>query len=247
MLLLLLKVFSRRILAKATAIGYTLGARVGKSISNLLLDNNLFYESYVVVYGISMRKIYTKTNTLYLGIPYLRGHIFSYGATISQTPITLFINADSRCLRRDLIEKVIESLTGGHYSLYIAIPFTTSSLTAIYRDNVYAILRDLGIGLELIYPSYTLVVGKTRIFKDAPSSLWSSEILASLLVELTSGKSSIKVDNTGCIDQVPQTIASLGDVYMGRLTIDIISMLLNKKVIDEAQAKKYLKGVVNIN
>lgn len=247
MLLLLFKVFSRKVLPKVSAIGYTMSSRVGKNLLNLLLDDNLFYESYIIVYGFSSRRIYAKVNTLYLDTPYLRGYIFSYGAAISQTPITLFINIDSRCLKRSLVEKAIEAIIEGQYSLYIAIPFTASNFTTLYRDNVYAILKDVGIGLELLYPSYTLVIGKSRIFKDSPHSLWSSEILATLLTELTSGKDSIKVDNAVCMDQIPQSIGNLGKMYVSKLARDVISMLLNRKIVNEEQSRKYLKKMVDIN
>lgn len=235
------KMFSHKISPRVSTVGYTMGARIGKALLNILQDDNLFYESYIMVYGFLPQKVYTKINTLYLGTPYSRGYIFSLGATLSQTPVTLFLNLDSKCLRRDIVEKAIETVVGGYNLLYIAIPFTGEDLTALYRDNIYIILKDLSLGSELLYPSYTLVVGKTRIFKDASPSLWGSEVLAALLTELTSGRISVKIDNTECMDRVPQALENLGEIYMGRLLRDIVSMLLSRKVIDENQSREYLK------
>lgn len=235
--------FLHRATPKSTAIGYTLSGRLSKNAKNIVLDKDLFYDVYTIVYGFPKERIYVALRTIYLDVPYARGYVYLYGATLTQTPITLFLNLDSKCIRRNIVEKAVELISEGSHSLYMAIPFTNNTLLSLYRDKIYKILKNLGIGLDLLYPSYTLVVGKSRIFKDSPYTIWSTEILASILIELILAKDRVKVEDMGCLDNVPLAMQGVERTYVERLGVDLINMLTNIKIIDEKQAREYLEMV----
>lgn len=242
----MLRSFSHRSSAKSSAIGYTMGSDINRNLLKFLSNENLFYESYAIVYGLPRKKVYTKLKTLYLDMPFARGYTFLYGSALVRTPTVLYINLDSKCLKTSDVGKALELIYEGHYSLYLATPFTNDSFTTLYRNKVHKLLHELGIGTKLLYPSYTLVVGKSRIFKDSPHSLWSSEILAATLIELIFGDSRVKIDNTACIDRTPALLNGLELIYVEKLVNDLISMLIKRKVIDDMYAKKYLQELVSI-
>lgn len=235
--------FLYKAIPKSTAIGYTLSGKISKSAKNIVLDRDLFYDVYAVVYGFSKGRIYAALRTLYLDVPYARGYIYLYGATLSQTPITLFLNLESRCIKRSFVEKAIELISEGSHSLYMTVPFTNDTLSSLYRDKIYRLLKSLGIGLDLLYPSYTLVVGKSRVFKDSPYTIWSPEILASVLIELILSKDRVKVENISCLDSIPFTMQGIERTYVEKLGVDLINMLLDRKIIDVKQAKEYVEMV----
>ncbi|MEM1526526.1 MAG: hypothetical protein QW775_06780 [Ignisphaera sp.] len=237
----------RRLLHKAipksTAIGYTLSGKFSKHVKDIVSDRDIFYDTYAMIYGFSRSRTYTALRTIYLNVPYGRGYVYLYGATLTQTPITLFLNLDSKCIRRNIIENAIELMSEGACSLYLAIPFTNDSFSQLYRNRIYRLFKNLGVGLELLHPSYTLVVGKSRVFKDSPSTIWSTEILAATLIELTVGRNRVKVEDIGCVDVIPSAMQGVESIYAERLAIDFINMLISRKIIDEEQAKEYLEMV----
>lgn len=237
--------FVRRGLPKVTAVAYTLRGGFNKSLFGFLSNKDVFHDTYVLFYGVSRKRIYTSFRTIYLDTPFLRGYVFRYGAILAQTPITLYLNLDSKCFKRNLVEESIEGISEGLYSLYIAIPFTTKTLLTTYSEKVYRILKELGLGLKLFHPSYTFVVGKSRIFKDVLHTLWSSEILAAILVELIIGKDKLKVVDIGCSDNTLVLRQDIENLFMNRLVLDLITLLVNKKVIDERKAKEYIDMVIS--
>lgn len=237
----------RRLLHKAvpksTAIGYTLSGKFSKHVKDIVSDRDIFYDSYTMIYGFSRSRVYTELRTIYLDVPYGRGYVYLYGVALTQTPITLFLNLDSKCIKRNIVEKAIELISEGAHSLYLAIPFTNDAFSLLYRNRIYRLFKSLGIGLDLLHPSYTLVVGKNRVFKDSPSTIWSTEILAAILIELAVGRNRVRVEDVGCVDGIPLATQGIESIYIERLAIDFINMLVSRKIIDEKQAKEYLEMV----
>ncbi|MEM4682925.1 MAG: hypothetical protein QXW24_04340 [Ignisphaera sp.] len=240
----MLERFSRKHLGRVTGIGYTLEGKYNKRILNVLADEHLFYESFIILYGFARQKIYTKLKTFYTNTPYDRGAVFLYGSTIVQTPITLFVNLESRCINESDVERAIELINSGRYSLYISTPFTSNELTSLYRERIQGILKDLGVGRGLIHPSYSLVVGSNRLFRDSLNSLLGSEILVALMTEVVVGRDSIMIENNECIDQVSRKIKGFEKIYIEKLAKDVLDMLEARKVIDLEQKKRYLNMLV---
>lgn len=241
---IVLERFFQRGVAKASVVGYTVDNRMSKKMFRLLCNRARFYESYIVVYGLPTRRIYTKLRTIYLDPPYARGYIFLYGSILVQTPVALYTNLNSRCLDLKTIEHSIDYVSDGSHSIVLVTPFTNDRLTSLYRDRVYRILKEFGIGLELLYPSYSLVIGKNNIFRDSPYSLWGSEILASLMIELLAGKEIVKVINTKCVDKIPSILNGLERLYIEKLVKDVIQMFTEKGLMNETKAQNYLRELV---
>lgn len=238
------RAFFGRAYARATAFGYTLGSRVERSIAGVLSDQRVFYESFIVFYGYPQRRVFTKLRSLYLETPYARGGVFSYGSKIASTPITVFINTSSRCIKRDRVVEAVNLIDEGLYSLYLSTPLSSDTMTSRYRSRVYKVLRELGLGLDLVYPSYSLVVGKSRLFKDTPYTIWSPEILSSILVEVAVGRGRVFVDNTSCVDIVGIGVKQVEEMFVDRLLEDLLYMLRSRGVVNRDQVKEYLGAVV---
>lgn len=244
----LLERFSKKFLSKITSVGYTSEGKYNKKLLSILADESLFLESFVVTYGFpkQQKKEYLQLPTFYIDTPYERGKVFFYGSTVSQTPITFFINIESKCVNVNEVKKAVEMIKEETYSLYLFTPFTSNEMTTLYRESVGKIFKELGIGIDLIHPSYTLVIGKNRVFRDSPYTTWSLEILAALTIEITTGRNNFIVKNTECVDTIPKKIKGFEKIYIEKLVKDILNMFEVKKIIDLNQKKKYLNELAVI-
>jgi hypothetical protein len=227
---------------RVTAIAYTAKRDFSRGVLGFLSDRDLFYDTYVFFYGVSRERIYTRFRTVYLSTPYARGYVFKYGSVLTYTPITFYLNLESKCFDRKIVEEVFEDINSGFYSLYLSTPFTSDNMRKLYNDKVYRLLKEVGLGLDLLYPSYSVVIGKSRVFKDSPYTLWSSEILAAVFIEIAVGRDRVRVVNSRCID-VPDLRPEVEKLFIERLALDFIAMLLDKKIIDEKKAMEYLEMV----
>lgn len=227
---------------RVTAITYTTRKDFDRRILSFLSNKDIFYDTYIFFYGISRERIYTRFRTVYLSVPYNRGYVFKYGSILTRTPVTFYLNLESKCFNRKIVEEAFGDISTGLYSLYISTPFTSDTLKTFYSNKVYKLLKELGLGLNLLYPSYSIVLGKSRVFKDSPYTLWSSEILAAILMEIAVGKDRVKVVNNNCSD-ILNLRYDVEKIFMEKLALDLIAMLIDRKFIDEKKAVEYIDMV----
>jgi hypothetical protein len=218
---------SRRFYTDVGVVLYTLSQKgffKARQIYRFIHKHFDINESYVVFYGYSKPKSTLPLSTYFLEPPYNRGKIFVVGAKLVQNPVVLFLNLDSNCLKEDEIVDSVENIINGKSQLYFTSPFIDKEFLEAYKNLVYGILEKVGLG-NILYPSYSVVVGRRKFFLTADHTAWSIEPLIAVGIP----REFIEVKNDGCIDSIPKEFAGFGNILMDILAKKLISKLNLKK------------------
>ncbi|MEM1609211.1 MAG: hypothetical protein QXG81_08075, partial [Ignisphaera sp.] len=134
-------------------IGLTVGHM--KKLKKLFRDS-IFSERYIVFYGYSKSKIIEKVPTFYIDPPLIRGYAMRKAMEIARQPLVVLVNADSRCVDRSTIKRVIEDIELGKYKMFLAAPLTSKGFDRLYNNIVIPILKSVLGTQELAFPSYSI-------------------------------------------------------------------------------------------
>lgn len=186
-----------------------------------------FDESYVIYYGYPRPKAALPIQTYFLDPPYSRGKVFIVGAKLVQKPVVLYLNLDSNCLNEDLILNSVESVIDGSFQLYLTIPLTSAEFLEDYKAILNQIMERYRYPEDLQHPSYSVVVGRRKLFLTAEYTPWSIEPLVALDTPIKL----VGVENSACVDVVPEEIAGFGKLLMSILAKKLSSKLASRGLV----------------
>lgn len=207
-----------------------------------LFGDSVFSERYIVFYGYPKYKIIEKAPTLYIDPPLIRGYAMRKALEIVRQPITVLVNADSRCVDRSIIKRAIEDIELGKYKMFLATPLTSKNFDRLYNNIVIPILKSVLGTQELAFPSYSLIVGPRKYLDVSENTLWSYEHLAALDV-LINDKSSIRIENNNCIDTVSDVFNGMEELFIKSLARSIIKVSTRYGIIEKGFGEKLVEGL----
>ncbi len=186
-------------------------------------------ESYIIFYGYPRPKVSPPIPLYLLDPPYSRGKLFVVGAKLVQNPVILYINLDSNCLKEDLLIDAVEGIIDGHFQLYFTVPLSTPEFLEAYRASVYGMIKEFKPLENLQYPSYTIAIGKRKLFLTADYTPWSIEPL----IALDTPMELVRIRNDTCIDAIPEEVRGFGKIFM-----DILAKKLTLKLASRGMLKQ---------
>lgn len=225
---------TRRFYTDVSVVMYSLSHRGISRVKHIYKLIHSYFdvdESYVIYYGYPRPKTALPIQTYFLDPPYSRGKVFVVGAKLVQKPVILYVNLDSSCLSENLILDSVESVIDGSFQLYLTIPLTSTEFLEEYRASPYRVLEKHRLLEDLQHPSYSIVVGRRKLFLTADYTPWSVE----QLVALDTSTKLIGVRNDGCTDVIPGEVVGFGKVLMNILTKKLTSKLVSKGMLREVR------------
>ncbi|MEM0026886.1 MAG: hypothetical protein QXT53_02030 [Ignisphaera sp.] len=232
-----------RTLKNETSNTSLIGLTVGhiKKLKKLFSDN-IFSEKYLVFYGHPKSKIIEKVPTFYIDPPLIRGYAIRKAMEIVHQPITVLVNADSKCVDKSTIKRAIEDLELGKYKIFLSAPLSSKNFDRLYNGVVIPILKSvLGIH-DLAFPSYSIIIGLKKYLDVNENILWSYEHLAALNI-LINDKSSIRIENNNCIDTIPDIFNGMEDLFIKSLARSIIKVSVKYGAVEKDFGEKLIEGL----
>uniref|UniRef100_A0A7C4BC73 Uncharacterized protein n=1 Tax=Ignisphaera aggregans TaxID=334771 RepID=A0A7C4BC73_9CREN len=220
----------------AGIVGLTLGEV--RKVRKVVTDK-MFPERYIVFYGFPHKKIIVKSKVFYADPPLIRGKAMKTATKLVRQPVIAIINAESNCITRDLVEKVVDEIEAGEYSIYVSIPYTSTELEKWYKRFAKLILEVLPDTVLPLYPSYSLVVGVRKYFDLEEETLWNFEHLAVFTASLDS-KARVRIDDAGCKDQVQPVFSKMEELFAKSMLKGVIKLAVRKKAIEREQGFRIL-------
>ncbi len=215
--------------------------RIGKA--GKIVEDKTFAERYTLFYGYPKKRVVTRARLIYIDPPLIRGKAVKAATMVLHQPVIVIVNAESRCITRDVVEKALSSIELGEQSILLLVPYTTKSLEDAYTRALDILKKFLPEASMLPpHPSYSLIIGLRKYLNVEAETLWSYEHLA-VFASIISGNKRIKVGSTKCVDDVPAIFSGQALRYVRSLAKSIINLAVKKGTLSKSRAEEALKVI----
>lgn len=215
------------------------GVRNVKRIYESIEDSISVVDAYIVYYGLGGFKQLMDIPTFHSEPPYCRGRAILSGANLVASPVIAVVNGDTSCFSIDSVSSAVTKVLSGETLLYLSKPQTNADFTNVYRSFLQDILGELGIVQNILYPSYSIIIGLRKFFTATPYSMWSVEQLAAMNLR----EEALVVENNSCMDSTIDYVKGFEKAFVKDLAKKAVEIALQRNAISRNKAEEYLRRI----